>query len=45
MKSSEQTRFNTLSKRPYDCRPDQLTTEQLESHFSELVESHSLRRL
>jgi len=25
----------------YDCCPDQLTTEQLECHFSELVESHS----
>ena len=25
----------------YDCCPDQLTTEQLETHFAELVESHS----
>jgi len=25
----------------YDCCPDHLTTEQLETHFAELVESHS----
>ena len=25
----------------YDCCPDQLTIEQLETHFAELVESHS----
>jgi len=25
----------------YDCCPDRLTTEQLEAHFAELVESHS----
>jgi integrase len=25
----------------YDCCPDRLTTEQLEAHFSKLVESHS----
>ncbi len=25
----------------YDCCPDRLTTEQLEVHFAELIESHS----
>ena len=25
----------------YDCCPDRLTTEQLETHFAKLVESHS----
>ena len=25
----------------YDCCPDQLATEQLGTHFAELVESHS----
>ena len=25
----------------YDCCPDQLSTEQLEAHFAELIESHS----
>lgn len=68
MKSSEQSRFDTLYQRHlralklqglsdstidvyaravrrltqhYDCCPDQLTTEQLEVYFAELVESHS----
>ncbi len=68
MKSSEQTRFDTLYQRHlralklqglsdstidvyaravrrvaqhYDCCPDRLTSEQLEAHFAELVESHS----
>ncbi len=25
----------------FDCCPDRLTTEQLETHFAKLVESHS----